>query len=48
MKGMASPIKFIYVISHPRAKDQSPFWLEVLQREDLWRLPSQKALPVVR
>lgn len=48
MKGMASSIKFIYGISHPSVNGQPPFWLEVPQREDLWHLPSQKALPLVR
>lgn len=46
MKGMAAFITFIYEISHPSANGKSPFWLEVPQREDLWHLPSQQALPL--
>ena len=45
---MAASIQFVYVISHPNADGQSPTWLEVPLREDLWHLPSQKALPLAR
>lgn len=48
MEGTVASIKFIYAIPHPSAKSQAPSWLEASQKEDLWRLPSQKALPLVR
>lgn len=47
MECMAASIEFIYAISHHCANGQSPSWLEAPQREDLWHLPSQEALPLV-